>query len=68
MHIGAKGVDEIMNRKTEYDLAYAKQNIRRVTIGFNRNTDSDLIDYVESIENMQKYLKDLIRQDMEKRK
>lgn len=57
-----------MDRKTEYDLAYAKQNIRRVTIGFNRNTDADLLDYMESIENMQKYLKDLIRQDMEKRK
>ena len=44
------------------DRKYEKNNVRRLTIKLNRNTDDDLIDYLEGIDNVQGFVKELIRQ------
>lgn len=44
---------------------YEKKAIRKLILGFNRNTEPELLEYIESIPNKAGYIKRLIRQDME---
>lgn len=46
--------------------AYEKEMTRHIGIKLNRNTDADLIDWLERQANVQKYIKGLIREDIEK--
>ena len=48
--------------KARYDAKTAKF----VSLKLNRNTDKDIIDLLEKQENIQGYLKRLIREDMKK--
>ena len=48
--------------KAKYDAKTAKY----ISLKLNRNTDADLIEQLESQENIQAYLKRLIREDMKK--
>lgn len=45
---------------------YINKSIRLFRLNLNRNTDTDLIAYLESKDNVQGYLKELIKNDMEK--
>lgn len=45
---------------------YISNNIRRFSLNANRNTEADLIEHLEKQDNVQKYIRDLIRADMEK--
>lgn len=58
--------EETKKKKSLYDLDYKKKNIKRINLDLNHNTDLDIIDYFESIENKNAYLKALIRKDMKK--
>ncbi len=49
------------------DTKYKKANIIKVNMSLNRNTDSDILSYIATIENKQGYLKRLIRADMARR-
>ena len=53
-------------RKAQYDMEYARKNIRRKEIPFNMTQpeDEELFWYLESQENITQYIKDLIRKDM----
>lgn len=44
--------------------AYDKENTRQVRCKFNRKTDADIIEKLETIENIQAYIKGLIRADI----
>ena len=46
---------------------YDKQNTRRVNLKLNNKTDADIIRKLESVENIQGYIKELIRKDMKNR-
>lgn len=48
--------------QAKYDAANTKQ----VHLKLNRNTDWDIIDKLNSVPNMQGYIKRLIRADLEK--
>lgn len=52
----------------EPQARYIKDNIRRFSLNANRRTEADLIEYLEAQENIQKYLRDLIRADMKKQR
>ena len=56
-----------MFQKAQYDIEYAKKNIRRKFIPFNltKPEDQRLIAWLDSQENVSAYIKDLIRKDME---
>lgn len=45
-----------------------KTNIRRVVLKLVRTTDADILEWMESKDNMQGYLKNLIREDMKRSK
>lgn len=52
----------------QYVLEYHKRYIKQLLIGLNRKYDTDILDWLEGIENKQRYIKDLIRADMQKAK
>lgn len=56
------------NKSQKYapQMRYASKTIRRYSFGLNRNTEADMIDHMDSIDNTQGYLKSLIRKDMQK--
>ena len=45
---------------------YNKANTKNYTLKLNRNTDADLMEWLDSIDNRNLYIKTLIRDDMEK--
>ncbi len=49
-----------------YNDKYQKANIKQFLIKANRNLEPDLIKWLESKDNIQQYVKQLIREDMEK--
>ena len=53
---------------TAYKTAWDRENTKQYKLKLNKNTDADLITWLDSIENKQSYLKDLIRADIEKNK
>lgn len=50
------------------NLRYQNENILQVKVGFNRNTEPDLVERVEEEPNRARYIKNLVREDVERRK
>ena len=50
--------------KAKYDQANTKQ----ITLKLNLNTDQDILDQLQRMENKQGYIKELIRKDLQERK
>lgn len=50
------------------DARYKAANTKQIKFVLNKNTDTDLIAYLEFIDNVQGYIKSLIRADMQKEK
>lgn len=44
-----------------------KVNIRRIVLKLVRTTDADIIEHLENKDNMQGYIKDLIRKDIKEK-
>lgn len=51
---------------TAYKTAWDRENTKQYKLKLNKNTDADLIAWLDSIENRQSYLKELIRANMGK--
>lgn len=71
--ISSEGENEMPDAKsqakyTAYKTAWDRENTKQYKLKLNKNTDADLITWLDSIENKQSYLKDLIRADMDKNK
>lgn len=47
-------------------VRYQKKVMRQVSLKLNMNQDKELIDKLDMVENVQGYIKELIRQDIEK--
>lgn len=50
----------------ESNARYEKENLLRVMVKFNRKTEPDLVERVESQENRAGYLKRLVKEDIER--
>ena len=50
---------------TEYLAQYEKENLRQIRLKINRKTEPELLEWVEKQGNIQGYIKQLIREDME---
>lgn len=55
-------------KQAEAQARWDKENVRRVVLKLVRTTDADILEWMESKENMQGYLKNLIREDMKRSK
>ena len=51
--------------KNAPELKYMTKTIRRITVDLNRNTEPKLLDYLEKQPNVAKFIKQLIRADMD---
>lgn len=56
-----------MNNQSKRSIKYDKENTKRVYIKLNKNTDSDILSYLDSKPNKQGYIKELIRKEMKPR-
>ncbi len=54
------------NKQSLASMKYDKANVKWINLKLNKNTDVDILNYLENITNKQGYIKKLIRKDMEK--
>lgn len=54
-----------MNKK-EYDIQYAKTKLKRIAFNLNKETDKDIILFLEDKKPVQAYLKSLLRREIKK--
>lgn len=52
--------------KKAYDENYQKQNIRQIKLNMNRKTEPEILEWLEKQDNIQGYIKRIIREDMTK--
>ena len=52
--------------QTEYMANYEKENLRQIRLKINRKTEPELLAWIEKQENIQGYIKQLIRREMPK--
>lgn len=43
-------------------IRYDQKNIKRVVLKLNKKTDTDIIEYLEDLDNVNKFLKEIIRE------
>lgn len=55
------------NKQKAYIQDYNRDNYRRVNLSLHRTIEKDLVDQIEKQDNIAAYIKNLIRQDMEKK-
>ena len=53
--------------KNYYSNAYQEAHQRQIKLKINKDTEPEMLSWVLSQENIQGYLKELIKQDMERR-
>lgn len=53
-----------MEKKKTAKERYDKKTARYVSLKLNKRTDADILEKLESVENVQGYFKTLIRQDI----
>lgn len=49
------------------NLRYQKKNVLQVKVGFNRSTEEKLVERLEEEPNKAGYIKNLVREDVERR-
>lgn len=54
--------------QADYVEAYQRKNIRQIRLKLNRKTEPELIAWLESKDNIQGYIKDIVRKDMDAHK
>ena len=55
--------------KVKYDMDYQKNHKTRMTLWFNNGKDGDILEWLNEVPvNKSEYIRDLIRQDMNKNK
>lgn len=50
--------------KEQYDLNYKRNNVKQFKIALNKNTMADVIEWLDTKDNKQGYVIDLIRKDI----
>ena len=50
--------------KEQYDLNYKRNNVKQFKIALNKNTMADVIKWLDTKDNKQGYVIDLIRKDI----
>lgn len=57
---------DMTDKQKRYDQDWKAKNTTRVTVRLNNNTDADIIEFLDTLDNKQGYIKELIREDMKK--
>lgn len=54
--------------KDKYNVEYVKNNVLRIELKINRNTEPELVEHLEQFESKTAYIKQLILNDIVKKK
>lgn len=57
-------MDEKRKAHVKASVKYNANNVKQIKMNLNKKTDADIIKHLEHVDNVQGYIKDLIRQDM----
>lgn len=58
--------DELKKMKQKQQIdQWQKEHIKRVVVKLNKESDKDILDYLDSLPNVQGYIKSLVRKDIE---
>lgn len=55
---------ELTDAKRRAIQKYDTKNTKQIHLKLNLNTDADILEQLERVDNVQGYIKDLIRKDM----
>ena len=55
-----------LSARTRANMKYAKSHVRQIKFSFNIDTDADILEKLDGVENKQGYIKELIRADIKK--
>lgn len=58
----------ITEQQKRAQIKYDKAHTRQITFKFNLKTDADILERLDSVENRQGYIKEIIRNDIEAEK
>lgn len=58
----------VSEAKKRANMKSDKKNAKYVTLKLNKNTDKDILEYLDTLDNKNGYLKNLIRQDIRNKK
>ncbi len=53
-----------MTKTPQYIVDYRKRAFMRMSLDLNRNTDADIIEFLESVDNKRGFIRQLIRDEM----
>lgn len=56
-----------MKNKYKYIKEYNRYNIVQINLKFNKNTDQEIIAFIESLENKQSFFKEIIKKELTER-
>ena len=54
--------------KRRAEILYRKKNVRQVVLKFYKNTEADLVEYINSLDNVSGKIKELLRKEMKRGK
>ena len=60
--------EEGMKKLALYKAQYDQENTRQIKFKFNKKTDADILEKLDSLSNKQSYIKRLIREDIARNK
>ena len=60
----AKLSEKAKQHKNQYNNQYKKETYKEYTLRLNKNTNADVIEKIENVENKRNYIIDLIRKDI----
>lgn len=52
-----------LSPRVKASMKYDKANVKQIKLSLNRKTDADIIEILENCDNVQGYIKELIRKD-----
>ena len=64
----AKLSEKAKQHKNQYNNQYKKETYKEYTLRLNKNTNADVIEKIENVENKRNYIIDLIRKDITQKK
>ena len=56
--------EKLKQQRVKASVKYNKTNVKQIKLNLNKKTDADVIAALEAAPNMQGYIKDLIRNDL----
>lgn len=57
------GIEKNLTPKVKASMKYNEKNVKQIKLALNKKTDEDIIKILESKDNIQGYIKELIRKD-----